>query len=97
MGKAANTVRSFSQLPVDSVIANVKKLPEKRFFAALYMFAVQAYRRGRRVDARGYYPYEDGLYIVPKLNDTRREYDHHTFPVPSGGPENQDHRSVFVR
>jgi ubiquinone/menaquinone biosynthesis C-methylase UbiE len=81
--KAANTVRSFSQPPVDALFASVKKLPERnRVFAALYLSAVQAYRRGRRVDGRGYRPYEHDLYIVPKLNDTRREYDHHTFPVP---------------
>jgi SAM-dependent methyltransferase len=83
MGKTANAVKSFSQLPMDALIASTKKLPEKnRLFAALYLLAVQAYRRGRRVDARGYLPYEQDLYIVPKLSDNRREYDHHTLPVP---------------
>jgi SAM-dependent methyltransferase len=83
MGKRARAVMSFLQLLVDAFIASAKKLPEKnRFFAALYLLSVQAYRRGRRVDARGYLPYEQHLYIVPKLSDNRREYDHHTLPVP---------------
>jgi ubiquinone/menaquinone biosynthesis C-methylase UbiE len=83
MGKAANTMKSFLQLPVDALIASTKKLPEKnRFSASLYLSAVRAYRRGRRVDARGYLPYEQDLYMVPKLSDNRREYDDHTFPVP---------------
>jgi ubiquinone/menaquinone biosynthesis C-methylase UbiE len=71
------------QLPVDVLIAGAKKLPENsRFFAALYRSAVQVYRRGRRVDALGYFPYARDLYTVPKLSDNRRKYDHHTFPVP---------------
>src|ERR1700737_2124836 len=83
MGKAANTMKSFLQLLLDALIASTKKLPEKnRFFAALYRSAVRAYRRGRQVDARGYLPYEQDLYIVPKLSGNRREYDDHTFPVP---------------
>jgi SAM-dependent methyltransferase len=83
MGKTTNTMKSFLQLPVETLIASAKKLPEKnRFSAALYLRAVRAYRRGRRVDARGYIPYELDLYIVPQLYDNRREYDAHTFPVP---------------
>ena len=83
MGKAANSMKSFLQLPVDALIEITKKLPEKnRLSAALYLRAVRAYRRGRRVDARGYLPYEQDLYIVPKLSDDRREYDDHIFPVP---------------
>jgi len=31
---------------------------------------------------RGYLPYEQDFYIVPKLSKNGREYDHHTFPVP---------------
>ena len=76
-------MNSLWQLPVDTVIAGAKKLPEKsRFFAALYRSAVQVYRRGRRVDARGYFPYARDLYMVPKLNHNRQKYDHHTFPIP---------------
>ena len=83
MGKAAKTVESFLQLPVDRLIGSAKKLPESnRFFAALYIKALQVYRRGRRVDARGYLPYEQDLYIVPKLGDNRRDYDCRTLPVP---------------
>ena len=37
---------------------------------------------GAGLDARGYLPYEQDLYIIPKLSDNRREYDDHTFPVP---------------
>src|SRR5437016_1772413 len=81
--RPANTMKSFLQRPVDALIASTKKLPEKnRVSAALYLWAVQAYRRGRRVDARGYLPYEQDLYIIPTLSDNRREYDDHTFPVP---------------
>jgi SAM-dependent methyltransferase len=83
MGKTANTMRPLLQLPVDPLIASMQKLPEKnRFFAALFISAVRAYRRGRRVDARGYLPYEQDLYVVPKLSDNHRENDDHTFPVP---------------
>jgi ubiquinone/menaquinone biosynthesis C-methylase UbiE len=83
MGKAANNMKSFWQLPVDAFIAITNKLPEKnRFFAALYLWAVQVYRRDRRVDARGYLPYEQDLYIIPKLSDNRREHDDHKYPVP---------------
>jgi len=83
MSKAANSMKSFSQLPVAALIERTKKLPEKnRFTAALFLSAVRAYRRGRRVDARGYLPYEQDLYIIPKLSDNRREYDDYTFPVP---------------
>jgi ubiquinone/menaquinone biosynthesis C-methylase UbiE len=31
---------------------------------------------------RGYLPYEQDFYIVPKLSENRQEYDQHTFPVP---------------
>jgi ubiquinone/menaquinone biosynthesis C-methylase UbiE len=83
MGKGANTIKSFLQLPVDALIASTNKLPEQnRFFAALYIWAVRAYRRGRRVDARGYLPYEQDLYIVPKFSGPRGGYNDHTFPVP---------------
>ena len=83
MGKATNTMTSFLQLSVDKLIARTKKLPEKnRLTAALYLWAVQTYRRERRVDARGYIPYEQDLYIIPKSSGNRREYDDHTFPVP---------------
>jgi len=83
MSKAANSMKSFWQLTVDALIESTKKLPEKnRFSAALYLWAVQVYRRGRRVDARGYLPYEQDLYIVRKLNDNRPERDGHIFPVP---------------
>src|SRR6266478_9848780 len=81
--RPANTMKSFLQRPLDALIARAKKLPEKnRVSAALYLSAVRAYQRGRRVDARGYLPYEQDLYIVPKLSDNRRECDEHTFPVP---------------
>ncbi len=83
MGKAANTMKSFLQFPVDAFIASTKKLPEKnRLFAALYLRALRAYRRGRQVDARGYLPYEQDLYIVPKLSGNRREYGDQALPVP---------------
>jgi ubiquinone/menaquinone biosynthesis C-methylase UbiE len=83
MGKAANAMKSFLQLPVDAFITSTKKLPEKnRFSAALYLSAVRAYRRGHRVDARGYLPYGQDLYIVPEFSDDRRGHDDHTFPVP---------------
>jgi ubiquinone/menaquinone biosynthesis C-methylase UbiE len=82
MGKADNVSKTFFPLSVDALITSTKKLPEKtRFTAALYLWAVQAYRRGRRVDARGYLPYERDLYIVPKLGN-RLDYDGRPFPVP---------------
>ena len=76
-------MKSFSRLSVDALIAHTKKLPEtNRFSAALYLWAVYAYRGGRRVDSRGYIPYEKDLYIVPKLSGNHRDYDDHTFPIP---------------
>jgi ubiquinone/menaquinone biosynthesis C-methylase UbiE len=76
-------MKSFLRLPVDALIASAKKLPEKnRFSAALYLSAVQVYRRGHQVDAHGYLPYKQDLYIVPKLSNNRREYDAHIFPIP---------------
>jgi hypothetical protein len=79
MDKAANTMKSFLQPSVDALIAGTKKLPEKK---PLLRRSVQVYRRGAGLDARGYLPYEQDLYIIPKLSDNRREYDDQTFPVP---------------
>jgi ubiquinone/menaquinone biosynthesis C-methylase UbiE len=83
MGRWPITMTSILQHPVDALVAGIKKLPEKnRFSAALYLRAVSAYRRGRRVDPRGFLPYKQDVYVVPKLCDNRRAYNDHDFPVP---------------
>jgi ubiquinone/menaquinone biosynthesis C-methylase UbiE len=83
MGNSGNTMKSFLQAPGDALVATMKKLPEKnRFSAALFLRAVRAYRRGRRVDPRGYLPYEQSLYVVPKSSDERRAYNDHALAIP---------------
>jgi ubiquinone/menaquinone biosynthesis C-methylase UbiE len=83
MGKTADIVKTFLQLPADTLVERARKLPERnRFSAALYLGAVNAYRRGRRVDARGYLPYSEDVYVVPQPHGDRSESSEDRFPVP---------------